>query len=205
MATQANGQEKGTQVTLTDGRAVTFAGKKQIDKAFKVDDQGNIEFTFDFVNGETRSLVIENDDPIILNLAGHGGLQKLGDEMAAGKDVPLEDRIVWLDELVGRLSDRTKTVDERWYSSERGGGGGGVRGMANLIKALMELNDQSLEEVKDGIEAAIKRLNVTKQGFGDAMSANNKVKPIIERLEKERLAKVAPIDTSAELAALGVV
>src|SRR6266446_4130233 len=77
-----------TQVTLTDGRTIPFAGKRRMVKDYSVDSEsGIVSATFDFVNGETRSLLIEPDDKLYAKFVGHGILQKVGDETAGDESV----------------------------------------------------------------------------------------------------------------------
>ena len=81
-----------TQVQMSDGRSVGFAGKRRLLKETLIDDSkivvdgdtvtlqaGAVSVRMDFRNGETRTFAL----PIALlaRFAGHGGEQKYGDEL----------------------------------------------------------------------------------------------------------------------------
>lgn len=170
----------------------------------------------DFANGETRSVHIPGGDLIhqwmqsidqstedgkkavsalqhVMKAATHGYEQKLGDEMAyqAKKDEPeptLEDKIEWVDELIGRLQGHEWTVARE--------GGGGLAGAGVLVQALVALSGKS----KDEIRAFLKPLSKEERA---AVKRSAPVKAKIEEIEAE-LAKKNGINGDALLGNLGI-
>lgn len=204
-----------TEVTMTDGRVVGFAGKRKVLKSTIINqalievDGGNIlvqpgavAIRMDFRNGETRTLPLS---AIMLPLfAGHGAEQKYGDELAAPADKPMseEDMVVAIDDLHTQLYDKGewRVVSE--------GGSGGLAGASNVIKAIVEASGKSIQEVKDFLQ---KKLDAAKAA-GNPLSRQKlydsfknpatKIGAIYARLEQEKLAKEASVDADAELAEL---
>jgi hypothetical protein len=187
-------------VTMTDGKVVEFAGKKLLQKEYSIDPEtGDIHARFDFRNGVYRTLMYKASDPILLQLACHGLVQKYGDEMAAGTNVSLEDRIEWFDELASRMDDTTKSVEERWAAARESSGG--VSGISVLVQALMELKSKTAEEIKKTLNEQAEKAGVSKQQLVQALRNNAAIKPTVDRIEAERAAKAtSAVDTSAVLA-----
>jgi hypothetical protein len=119
--------------------------------------------------------------------ACHGYEQKLGDEMAYSptkKDEPeptLEDKIEWVDELIGRLSAL------EWTQAREGGGG--LAGAGVLVQALVALSGKS----KDDIRAFLKPLSKDERA---AIKRTEPVKSKIQEIEDE-IAKKNGIDGNA--------
>ena len=197
--TKAKKDKNEETVAMQDGSVEIFVGKKQINKSFGVDETG-IHAKFLFRNGTVRTLDFAPDDPILYNFAGHGVLQKFGDEMAASGDkFSLEDKIEWFDDLANRGCDTTKSVEDRWYAEREAGGG--VSGVSILVRALMELRGKTAEEVKAILEQQVKQLGVTKQALVTALRASPAIKPTVDKLEAERAAKAQPVDVASVLSA----
>ena len=70
-----------TPVVMSDGRTVNFTGKRKLNKEMNVTGT-DVTCTFDFRNGETRQLKLDIDSLLLMQFAGHGVLQKVGDETA---------------------------------------------------------------------------------------------------------------------------
>jgi hypothetical protein len=128
----------------------------------------------------------------LLKAATHGYEQKLGDEMAyqPKKDEPeptLEDKIEWVDELIGRLQGLEWTVARE---------GGGLAGAGILVQALVALSGKSKEEIREFLKPASKEERA-------AIKRTSPVKEKIEEIEAE-LAKKNGIDGGALLGKLGL-
>ena len=170
-------------VTLTDGRIVDFVGKRKLLKASEVTPDGKIQTTLDFVNGETRTFTIP--DALLAKFASHGAEQKLGDEIAGVDDI--EDAVMAIDDLIDRL-----------YNGEWGVARdkSGLAGASILMRALVESTGKTAEEIK-------KFLSDKTAAQKAALRTNPKIKPIVDRLEAEKVAKSAKkadaVDTDALL------
>ena len=119
-----------TEVTLTDGRVVQFAGKRKVLKETIVDkskievadgvvqfSEGAISLRIDFRNGETRTL------PLPVSLA------------SSASDPMSED------DMVLAIDDLYTTIAKGEWSRTREGGGGGVAGASIVLRAIMEINN----------------------------------------------------------------
>jgi hypothetical protein len=178
-------------VTMTDGRQVEFAGKRKLVKDYVVGDDGQLShIQLDFRNGETRQIVIPAQ--LIGQFAGHGALQKYGDETAGEDDV--DDMVLAIDDLDARIQKGEWSVARE---------GGGMSGTSVLIKALMEYGNRSVEQVKAFLTGK-------SQGDKQALRNNDKrpnaqgqtVKSIVQRLESEKASKATKVDTDAMLEGL---
>lgn len=168
-------------VSMTDGRVVEFVGKRKMLKETLLNGD-SVSVRLDFVNGTTRTFAIPQD--LILKSAGHGMEQKLGDETAGETEV--EDMILAVDDLIGRL-------DKGEWSKVREGGG--FAGTSVLMRALVELSGKTVDQVKEFLKGKTKLEK-------DALRASPKVKPIVDRLEAEKVSKASTVDTEALLEAL---
>src|SRR6185369_4077604 len=90
----------------------------------------------DFRNGETR--MFEVPAGLLLQFAGHGAEQKLGDETAGVDDV--DDMTLAVDELIDRLNKG------EWSMRREGTG---VAGTSVLMRALVEYSGKSIEQIKE--------------------------------------------------------
>ena len=137
-ATPAKPKTPVNVVKMSDGREVEFAGKRKLIKEVVITDEG-VKVRLDFVNGETRLFPVR--DPYFYYAAGHGMLQKYGDETAGLDDV--DDMVIAVDELDEHLA-QAKTADD-WNRKREGGGLGGT---SVLQRALVELSGKAIDEVK---------------------------------------------------------
>ena len=187
-------------VEMTDGRKVSFSGKSKVSKDFLVNGKPFDELTpeeqakahvghsavrFDFRNGTTRTYPLNT--ALALRFAGHGALQKYGDELA-GEDAPdLDDWAATTDRLHERLSGG------EWTKARVGGG---MAGTSVLLQALMEFTGRTANEVREHIK------DWTPQDK-QAMRNDPDIKPIVERIEKEKAEKASKnVDTGALKASL---
>jgi hypothetical protein len=172
-------------VTMEDGRLVEFTGKKRMLKTSYLDEQGRVCVRMDFVNGTTR---IFASQPIpagvpeqVIKAAGHGYEQKLGDEISGVAD--LDDAILAIEELIDRL------VTGDWNSRKEGDG---IAGASVLAKALIEYTGKTRDDVRAFLGTLSNKEKL-------AMREDAALKPIITRLESEKVKKAANVDTASLL------
>lgn len=171
------------KVKFPDGREVEFVGKRKLLKESFLREDGSVDFIrLDFRNGETRRFVLP--DSLFGRFAAHGAEQKLGDEVAGTEDV--DDMVLEIDDLIARLEKGEWNVKRE---------GGGMAGTSVLIKALMQYSNRTLEQVK---------VFLTGKSQADKLALRNskQLKPIIDAIEAEKLAKGAKVDTDALLGQL---
>jgi hypothetical protein len=158
-------------VSMDDGRTVEFSGKKRLDKTVIIEGD-TVKVRLDFVNGETRTFTVPPS--LLLQCAGHGASQKLGDEISDITD--LEDAIEAIDQLMARLEAG------EWRVAREGGSS--MAGASILAKALVEVTGQPIAVVR-GYLASLD--NKTKA----ALRASAEVGPTVQRLEQEKAARAA--------------
>ena len=188
-ATQAAKKEKtpSVEVTMSDGRLVEFAGKRQMLKDSFVKPDGTVAVRLDFRNGETRMFNLP--DSLLNKFAAHGAEQKLGDEIAGLTDI--DDAILAIDELIARLEAGD------WNQKREANG---MAGTSILVRALAEAK---------GLEVGVVKAFLSKKTQAEKIALRNNpaIKPIVERLEAEKAQKAAnngkAVDTDAMLAELG--
>lgn len=169
-------------VTMTDGRAVDFAGKRKLLKESSVNADGKVQVRLDFRNGETRLFTLP--DNLLTKFAAHGAEQKLGDEIAGLTDT--EDCVLAVDELIDRLYNGEWSIKRE---------ANGMAGTSVLVRALVEHTGKTVEQIKQF-------LNGKSQAEKVALRNNPKIKPIVERIEAEKASKKANVDTDAMLGEL---
>ena len=168
-------------VTMTDGRVVDFAGKRKLLKT-AAEVAGKVQITLDFRNGETRAFTIPDD--LLSKFAAHGAEQKLGDEIAGLSDT--DDCVIAIDDLIDRLYNGEWNVKRE---------ASGMAGTSVLARALVEHTGKSMEQIKAFLSTKTQAEKV-------ALRNNPKVKPIVERLEAEKVSKASKVDTEALLGEL---
>jgi hypothetical protein len=171
-----------TTVTMDDGRTVDFPGKRRMDKTSIITPDGKLQIRIDYVNGETRLFSLP--DSLVSKFALHGAEQKLGDEIAGLDDI--DDAVLAVDELIERL-ERGEWAVRREAS--------GLAGTSVLARALVELSGKSASVIKTFLAGK-------SQAEKLALRADDKVAPIIARLEKEKVSKASTVNTSALLGEL---
>jgi hypothetical protein len=181
--------KKETVVKMTDGRSVTFVGKKRLLKDSFVDEAGKVSVRLDFVNGETRTFVCP--DSLIAKAAGHGLEQKLGDQIAGEDDV--DDAVLAIDKLISKLE-----IGE-WNSPREAGG---MSGTSVLLQALVRLSGKSKEDMMAFLKD---KTNDQKA----ALRNDPKIRPVIKTIEDEKAAAAlaksgAKVDTGGLLGEIGL-
>lgn len=195
-------------VAMTDGRSVTFAGKRKINKETLIDESrivqdgdviqlqsGAVSIRMDFRNGQTRTIAIPL--ALLARFAGHGAEQKFGDELASPADKPLSE-----DDMVLAIDDLNSQIQAGKWGKGRASGGGGVSGASVVVQAIMEATGKDLETVKAYLQ---KKLDadpeLSRRALYDSFRApGTKTGAIIKRLEEAKAAKAVKIDADQELA-----
>lgn len=213
--TEATGKKKAevTMVKMSDGREVGFAGKRRINKETLIDEskiiidgdtitlqEGAVSVRMDYRNGATRIYSLPNK--LVPRFAGHGGEQKFGDELASPADKPMSE-----DDMVLATDDLNSRIQAGEWSAAREGGG--FAGASVVVLAIMEASSKTMDEVKaflqkklDDAKAKDQKLS-RKELYDSFRNPNSKVGQIVERLEKERLAKDSKVNADDALAELG--
>jgi len=199
-----------TEVEMTDGRKVSFAGKRKVNKETLIDESkiviegdvmqiqaGAISVRMDFRNGATRTLPLPLT--LLAQFAGHGGEQKFGDELATTADKPLseEDMVIAIDDL------NTEIQSGKWGRG-RASGGGGVSGASTVVQAIMEATGKDQATVKAYLDKKIATTEgLTRQAlYASFRVPGTKTGAIIARLESEKAAKSSKVNADDELAAI---
>ena len=160
-------------IPMEDGSIVNFTGKRKLVKEAEVTSQGTIKLRLCFRNGAVREEIFTPDAETYAKAAAHGYLQKFGDECAGVND--LDDMVQAIDELLVR-------VNKGEWTSKREGGSGGNSGASILARALVEASGKSAEDIKEFLAGKTQAEKI-------ALRNNPKIKPIVDKLEAEKLAK----------------
>ena len=207
--TTSKSKTEYTQVQMTDGRTVQFAGKRKVNKETVIDvslvaiegdvmqiQAGAISVRMDFRNGQTRTLALPLS--LLAQFAGHGGEQKFGDELATTADKPLseEDMVIAIDDLNALIQQG------KWGAGRASGGGGGVSGASIVVQAICEATGKDLTTVKTFLQKKLDSdAGLSRRALYDSFRvAGTKTGQIIARMEAEKLQKAAVVDADAELA-----
>lgn len=191
---------KSHEFTGTEKRA------KKLIKDHYFDAEGHPHVELFFRNGEHRDFRIP--EILLLKFAAHGAEQKLGDNVAGTPDV---------DDMVEATDSLIKQLHSGEWSAQREGG---FAGTSVLMKAmtLYHLRKAGIhaphaeapQEHKTAYSAAFaEKLGKVREFLGPksqnekmALRSSAQLKPIVEELEAEKLAKAQKVDTDALLAAL---
>lgn len=196
------------EVAMTDGRKVSFAGKRKVVKETVLDESkivvegdvmqvqaGAISIRMDFRNGETRLMPLPLS--LLARFAGHGAEQKFGDELATTADKPLteEDMVLAIDDLNAQIQAG------KWGAGRASSGGGGVSGASIVVQAICQATGKDLATVKAYLQ---KKLDadegLTRRALYDSFRvAGTKTGIIIKALEEAKLAKTAKVDADEAL------
>lgn len=196
------------EVAMTDGRKVSFAGKRKVVKETVLDESkivvegdvmqvqaGAISIRMDFRNGET--LLMPLPLSLLARFAGHGAEQKYGDELATTADKPLteEDMVLAIDDLNAQIQAG------KWGAGRASSGGGGVSGASIVVQAICQATGKDLATVKAYLQ---KKLDadegLTRRALYDSFRvAGTKTGIIIKALEEAKLAKTAKVNADEAL------
>lgn len=165
-------------VTMLNGDVVDFPGKRKLQKTSTVTPDG-ASVRLDFRNGETRHFTIPAS--LMTQFAAHGAEQKLGDAIAGLDD--LDDCVLAIDELMDRLNAG------EWGAQRESNG---LAGTSVLVRALVEQTGKTLEAIKAFLSGKTQAEKV-------ALRNNPRIRPIVERIEAEKVSKASTVDTDALL------
>lgn len=198
VAKPAKKEVERTVVDMNDGRKVEFTGKKKLVKEVIVDKEaGTCSVRFDFVNGVTRTFDVHGS-ALLLELAGHGASQKIGDEAAGENDV--DDMVEAIDAVITRLTAGS------WSGRKEGDG---FSGASVVIRAIAEAANKSIDEVKKFLEtklaqAEAKGEKLTRQAlYSSFRNPSTKTGQIILRMEQEKANKANKVNADELLSELG--
>ena len=199
-----------TEIVMEDGRKVSFAGKRKVNKETLIDEgkievdeasgiiqmqRGAVSVRMDFRNGATRTY----SPPLSLypRFLGHGGEQKYGDELATTADKPLSE-----EDMVIATDDLNTEIQKGNWGKGRAAGGGGVSGASTVIQAIMEATGKDMATVKAYLDKKIAATEgLTRQAlYASFRVEGTKTGAIIKRLEAGKVAKAAKVDADAALA-----
>lgn len=168
-----------TNVVMKDGRTVAFTGKQRMKRDSTVAEDGSVTSTFDFLNGETRSIKVAADHALAAKFLGLGIETKVG--QSTNKDEKIEDMISTVDKVVERL-----TAGE--WGAERTGDG--TSGENVVVRAIVELSGKTVEFVKETLDKKLadgKASGLTRRAlYASFRKPGTKTAAVIERLEANK-------------------
>jgi hypothetical protein len=182
-----------TKVTMNDGREVVFRGDRKMLKSYSIED-GKVKLRFDFLHGKTLDFVMP--DELVLQAAGHGGLQKGGDS-AAGETDP--------EDMYLAVQDTLETIGNGNWNVKREGGGFGGAGV--VFRALCQVYSWTPEKGKEWVDKKIadyaaRGTKLSRQKLYEALRESEKVGPVVKELESQQKKKSTGIDAEALLQGL---
>ena len=180
--TKVKAEKIEKDVAMTDGRIVTFAGKRRMLKESAIAEDGTVSTRFDFVNGRTITFTLPTS--LLQKFAAHGAEQKIGDETAGEDDV--DDMVLAVEAVVERLGKG------EWSARTEGSS---MSGMSVLLKALVEFTGKTPEEVKAMLADASHKEKL-------ALRSHPPIKVIVDRIEAEKVSKVSNVDVGGLLSKL---
>jgi hypothetical protein len=186
-------------VDLEDGTKGEFVGKRKLNKSYILNQNGSLNhLRFEFRNG--RVLLVALPPALLGQFAGHGGIQKYGDELAGMKPAEGQDEVD-VDDMVIEMEKLDENIQKGLWSTRKEGDGMG--GTSVLIKALLEHSGKTIEQIKaflkdkDAKFKTMLRLEDTRVGkSGKTMAA------VVKSIEAAKASKGVKIDTAKALADL---
>ena len=174
-------------VTMTDGRVVEFTGRTRMNKTVLIDGE-SVAVRFDFRNGQTATYPIPPQ--LLLQAAGHGWSQKLGDHVAGMKDEQTKEPATEEDMFLAIESLFSDLQGGDWNKVKSGEGT--VSGASLVLKALAQHFNKPIAAIKTIIEnrlAADKERGGTlsrKALYASFRNPDTELGQLILRLESER-------------------
>lgn len=174
-----------TPVTLTTGEVVEFTDRQRTIKTHTLEN-GHATVRFAFKNGEVREFLFGKHHDLLMRLAIHGALQKIGDETAGVED--LDDQVAAVDAVITRLEAGN-------WGAEREAGNG-FAGASIVLRAIAEVKGVDAKGAKDIVEGLLAKFAaqgkpVTRQALYQTFRNSGKTAEVIKRLEAEKAAKQA--------------
>ena len=183
------------QVSMEDGRTVGFAGKRRLIKEVVIEGKV-VQVRFDFRNGVTRTFTASKDN--LLQLAGHGASQKIGDETAGLEE--LDDMVVAVEDMISRL-------DKGEWTAVRSAGDG-FSGASVVIKAICEATGKPVDFVKTFLQGKLDTAKARGEKLSRAelyasfRNPTTKTGAIIARLEADKKVKAEKVNADDLMAEL---
>lgn len=191
-----------TKVAMKDGREVIFVGDRKkmskdvlvagkalddlTDEEVQAANPSDVSVRFDFKNGTTRTY--ECIPALAIQFLGHGMGQKYGDYLAGEKAEDLDD---WAESL-DKLHEQLKTVG--WRAAREPGES--MAGTSILARAMVEASGKTMEQIRAYMKTKDMQTKL-------ALRQSARLKPIVDRLEKERVTSNVDVDAAlAELDAM---
>lgn len=160
--TTASTASKSREISMQDGRKVTFGEKTKIKKEHFVEG-ANVICRIDFEDGRTVKVEIDPASETGLIACGHGLSQKLGDAAAGAEN--LDDAYESVLEVASRVAKG------EWKKASEPGTGGSAKGASELLLAMVafmtkktgkEVTKDQVREMllamKAGDKAALRRV-----------------------------------------------
>lgn len=207
------------KVAMTDGREVEFPESQSVKREVLFDEnEVVVGCRFDFRNGETRTVLLSEVEPIVAYAAAHGLIQKIGDEWAGAKDAAgnpagIDDIVLIADEIIARLRGGD------WATERKGGES--LAGASVVIRALVAISKESdpngvgktPAEVKAFLDKKLAALKADAEAVGQKAPSRaalyqsyrkpgTRVAAKIAEIEAANAAKNAVVDADEEVARL---
>jgi hypothetical protein len=188
---------EATEVTMNDGRKVSFPGERRMQKGYAVEN-GKVTARFDFLNGQTIDFVLP--DSLVYQAAGHGVVQKAGDAAAGNRDkMTVEDMYNAVQDTLDNLSKGNWKVERE--------GGTGFAGSGVVVRALCAVFNKTPEQIKAWVDGKIAEAEkrgpkLTRQALYGSFRSSDKVGPKIRELEAAAAKSAAGVDAEAMLGEL---
>jgi hypothetical protein len=183
-------------VDLEDGTKGEFVGKRKLNKSYILKDDGNLDhLRFEFRNG--RVLLISVPPALVGRFAGHGGIQKYGDELAGMKPAEGESEVD-IDDMVLEMEKLDESIQAGNWSTRKEGDGMG--GTSVLIKALVEYGGKTVDQVKAFLKTKDAKFK-TMLRLDDKRpnKAGKTMAQIVKEIEAAKASKGAKVDTAGAL------
>lgn len=181
-------------VVLTTGETVEFTERQRTIKTHSLKD-GQATVRFAFKNGEVREFSFGKHHELLMRLAIHGALQKIGDETAGVED--LDDQVAAVDAVITRLEAGN-------WGAEREAGNG-FAGASIVLRAIAEVKGVDAAAAKAIVEGLLAKFAaqgkpITRQALYQTFRTTGKTASVIKRMEDEKAAKQAAKGTSGPTA-----
>lgn len=186
-------------VELEDGTKGEFVGKRKLNKSYVLKEDGTLDhLRFEFRNG--RVLLVSIPASLLGQFAGHGGIQKYGDELAGMKPSEGQDEVD-IDDMVLAMEKLDESIQAgKWSTRTEGDGMGGT---SVLIKAMLAYSEKPLETIKTFLKDKDPKFKMALRLDDKRLGKNGKtMAATIKEIEAEKASKGVKVDTSTALADL---
>jgi hypothetical protein len=184
-------------VELEDGTKGEFVGKRKLNKSYELNADGTLNhLRFEFRNG--RVLLITVPASLLGQFAGHGGLQKYGDELAGLKPSDGQTEVD-IDDMVLEMEKLDENIQAGKWSTRKEGDG--IGGTSVLIRALVEYGGKTVEQVKAFLKDKDAKFKAALRIEDKRVSKINgkTMLATVRDIEAAKASKGVKVDTSAAL------